>query len=176
MIPLLNWNLLEIIKCLAHIAGLSEKHALVKLSVITGFAQKFSAHFTKQNGLAEDTNYALWQARSYRRFLYSTEKRFFFYGKNALIAYIEFDHLKQIVSETALFSYGSKAILQPMKNEELKIQRARLDCVKNDKLNIIQLITSMSVDDEDAVRERELFPETPRNNRDFFENKRNISQ
>ena len=85
-----------------------------------------------------------------------------------MIAYIEFDHLKQIVSETALFSYGSKAILQPMKNEELKIQRARLDCVKNDKLNIIQLITSMSVDDEDAVRERELFPETPRNNRDFF--------
>ena len=119
-----------------------------------------------------------------------------------MIAYIEFDHLKQIVSETALFSYGSKTILQPMKNEELKIQlaisagltcqirelwshltktttrrrlsesivalKARLDCLKNDELNIIQLITSISVDDEDAVRKRELFPETPRNNPDIL--------
>ena len=119
-----------------------------------------------------------------------------------MIAYIEFDHLKQIVSETALFSYGLKAILQPMKNKELKIQlaisagltyqirelwshltktttrrrlsesivalKARLDCLKNDELNIIQLITSISVDDENAVCKRELFPETPRNNPDVY--------
>ena len=107
LMPLLHWNLLEILKCLAHIAGHFEKHAFVKLLLITGFALKFAAHFLKQSGLEKDTNYALWQARSYQRFLYSTEERFFFHGKNTLIAYIEFDNLKQIVSETAI-SYKMK--------------------------------------------------------------------
>ena len=112
------------LKCLAHIAGLLEKHAFVKLPLITGFTKKLAAHFSKPSGLAKDTNYALWQARSRRRFLYSTGERFFFNGQNALIAYLEFDNLEKIASETAPISNGSKAILQLMKDPELKIQLA----------------------------------------------------
>ena len=92
------------LKCLAHIAGLLEKHAFVKLPLITGFTKKLAAHFSKPSGLAKDTNYALWQARSRRRFLYSTGERFFFNGQNALIAYLEFDNLEKIASETAPIS------------------------------------------------------------------------
>ena len=109
------------LKCLAHIADLLEKHAFVKLSLITGFTKKLAAHFSKPSWLAKDTNNALRQARSNRRFLYSTGEQFFFHGQNALIAYLEFDNLKQIVSETAPSSNGSEAI---MKKEELKIQLA----------------------------------------------------
>ena len=84
-----------------------EKHAFVKLPLITGFTEKLAAHFSKPDELAKDTNYALWQARSHRRFLYSTGERFFFNGQNALIAYL-----------------WSKEIRQLMKNQELKIQLA----------------------------------------------------
>ena len=113
------------LKYLAHIAGLLEKHAFVKLPLITGFTKKIAAHFSKPSGLAKDTNHALWQARSRRKFLYSTGERFFFNeGQNALIAYLEFDNLRQIASETAPSSNGSKAILQLMKEPELKIQLA----------------------------------------------------
>ena len=110
------------LKCLAHIAGLLEKHAFVNLPLITGFTKKLAAHFSKPSGLAKDTNYALWQARSRRRFLYSTEERFFFNGQNALIAYLEFDNLEKIALETEPISNGSKAILQLMKDPELNIQ------------------------------------------------------
>ena len=112
------------LKCLAHIAGLLEKHAFVKLPLITGFTKKLAAHFSKPHGLAKDTNYALWQARSNRRFLYSTGERWFYNGTNALVAFLEFDNLEQLASETAASSNGSKEILQLMKNQELKIQLA----------------------------------------------------
>ena len=66
-------------KCWAHIAGL--------------FTKKLAANFSKPSGLANmHTNYALWQTRCYRIFLYSTGERFFFHGQNALIAYLEFDN------------------------------------------------------------------------------------
>ena len=45
-------------------------------------------------------------------------------GQNALIAYLEFDNLEKIASETAPISNGSKAILQLMKDPALKIQLA----------------------------------------------------
>ena len=44
------------------------------------------------------------------------------------------------------------------------VLKARLQRLKNDELNIIQLIESISVNDEEAVRERDLFLETHRNN------------
>ena len=75
------------------------------------------------SGLANmHANYALWQARSHRRFLYSTGERFFFNGQNALVAYLEYDNLERLASETAASSNGSKEILQLMKNQELKIR------------------------------------------------------
>ncbi len=80
--------------------------------------------FSKPSGLAKDTNHALWQARIHRKFLYSTGERFFFNGQNALVAYLEFANLERIASETAASSNGSKAILQLLKNPELKIQLA----------------------------------------------------
>ena len=46
--------------------------------------------------------------------------------------------------------------------------KARLERLKNDELNIIQLIESISVKDEDAVRGRDLFLETNRNNPDVL--------
>ena len=46
--------------------------------------------------------------------------------------------------------------------------KARLESLKNDELNIIQLIESISVNDEDAVRWRDLFLETNRNNPDVL--------
>ena len=48
------------------------------------------------------------------------------------------------------------------------VLKARLQCLKNDELNIIQLIESISVNDEEAVRERDLFLETHRNNLDVL--------
>ena len=47
-----------------------------------------------------------------------------FNGQNALIAYLEFDNLEKIASETARISTGSKAILHLMKDPELNIQLA----------------------------------------------------
>jgi len=46
--------------------------------------------------------------------------------------------------------------------------KARLERLKNDELNINQLIESISVNDEDAVRGRDLFLETNRNNPDVL--------
>ena len=191
------------LKCLAHIAGLLEKHAFVKLPLITGFTKKIAAHFSKPSGLAKDTNYALWQARSHRRFLYSTGERFFFHGQNALVAYLEFDNLKQIVSETEASSNGSKAILQLMKNQELKTQLAisagltcpirelwsnltktttrrglsdkigalktRIQRLETGELNINDLIESISVEDDDAMRGRDLFLEIHGENSDSLQ-------
>ena len=191
------------LKCLAHIAGLLEKHAFVKLPLITGFTKKIAAHFSKPSGLAKDTNYALWQARSHRRFLYSTGERFFFHGQNALVAYLEFDNLKQIVSETEASSNGSKAILQLMKNQELKTQLAisagltcpirelwsnltktttrrglsdkigalktRIQRLETGELKINDLIESISVEDDDAMRGRDLFLEIHGENSDSLQ-------
>ena len=46
--------------------------------------------------------------------------------------------------------------------------KARLERLKNDELNIIQLIEIISVNDEDAVRGCDLFLETNRNNPDVL--------
>ena len=46
--------------------------------------------------------------------------------------------------------------------------KARLERLKNDELNIIQLIESISVNDEDAVRGHDLFLGTIRNNPDVL--------
>ena len=188
------------LKCLAHIAGLLEKHAFVKLPLIMGFTTKVSKHFSKPSGLAKDTNYALWQARSRRKFLYSTGERFFYNGQNALVAYLEFDNLEQIASETAPSSNGSKAILQMMKDPELKIQlaisagltcpirelwsnltktttrrclsdkigelKARIQRLESGELEIIDMIKSISVGDENAVQGRNLFLESHGENPD----------
>ena len=110
-----------------------------------------------------------------------------------MIAYVKFNKSKPILSETAPSSYVSKAILQHTKNEDSKIQlaisagltclirelwsnltkttrrdlsgnivvlKARLQRLKNEELNINQLIDTFS----EAVRERDLFLETNRNN------------
>ena len=147
------------LKCLAHIAGLLEKHALVKLPLVTGFTKKLAAHFSKPHGLAKDTNYALWQARSHRRFLYSTGERFFFNGHNALIAYLEFNNLEQLTSETAASSNGSKEILNLMKNQQLKIQlaiSAGLTCpIRELWTNLTKTTTRRCLSDNiDALRTR----------------------
>ena len=65
-----------------------------------------------------------------------------------------------------LWSHLTKTTTRRRLSESIVALKARLDCLKNDELNIIQLITSISVDDENAVCKRKLFPETPRNNPD----------
>ena len=46
------------------------------------------------------------------------------------------------------------------------VLKARLQRLKNDELNIIQLIESISVNDEEAVREHDLFLDAARRVRD----------
>ena len=196
------------LKCLAHIAGLLERHAFAKLPLIIGLTKKLAAHFSKPHGLAKDSNYALWQARSHRRFLYSTGERFFFNGQNALVAYLEYDNLEKLVSETAASSNGSKEIFQLMKNQELKIQLAistgltcpirelwtnltktttrrglsdrigalktRIQRLESDELNIRDLIESISVEDKDAMRGRDLFLEVHKDNPDTLRRTKEI--
>ena len=120
-----------------------------------------------------------------------------------MVAYLEFDNLKQIVSETEASSNGSKAILQLMKNQELKTQLAisagltcpirelwsnltktttrrglsdkigalktRIQRLETGELKINDLIESISVQDDDAMRGRDLFLEIHGENSDSLQ-------
>ena len=108
------------LKCTVHQCGLLDKHSLSKLQLVTPFVKKVAAHFAPPSGLAQDNLYQLWKVKSNAKFLYSTGERFFFLSTNALIAYLEYDKLHQIVSENQAASNGAKEIFQLMKNPELK--------------------------------------------------------
>ena len=107
-------------KCTVHQCGLLDKHSLTKLPLITPFVKKVAAHFAPPSGLAQDNLYQLWKVKSKSKFLYSTGQRFFFIGNNALIAFLEYDKLYQIVEENQAASNGAKEIFQLMKNPKLK--------------------------------------------------------
>ena len=108
------------LKCTVHQCGLLDKHSLTKLPLITPFVKKVAAHFAPPSGLAQDNLYQLWKVKSKSKFLISTGQRFFFIGNNALIAFLEYDKLYQIVEENQAASNGAKEIFQLMKNPKLK--------------------------------------------------------
>ena len=67
-----------------------------------------------------------------------------------------------------LWSNLTKTTTRRDLSDNIVALKARLERLKNDELNIIQLIESISVNDEDAVRGRDLFLETNRNNPDVL--------
>ena len=130
------------LKCTVHQCGLLEKHSLNKLPLITPFVKKVAAHFAPPSGLAQDNLYQLWKVKSKTKFLYSTGQRFFFIGTNALLAFLEYDKLHQIVAENQAASNGAKEIFQLMKNPKLKEElslMAGLSCL------IRQLWTDLTI-------------------------------
>ena len=112
------------LKCTVHLCGLLETHSLNRLPLVKPFIKKVAAHFAPPSGLAQDNLFQLWQAKSKSKFLYACGSRFFFHGNNALIAFLEYDTLFQIVSASKGSSNGAKEIFQLMKNPKLKEELA----------------------------------------------------
>ena len=112
------------LKCTVHLCGLLETHSLNCLPLIGPFIKKVAAHFSPPSGLAQDNLYQLWQARTKSKFMYACGSRFFFIGNNALVAFLEYDTLLQIVTECKGSSNGAKEIHHLMKNPKLKEELA----------------------------------------------------
>ena len=113
-------NARKSLKCTVHQCGLLDKHSLTKLPLVTPFVKKVAAHFAPPSGLAKDNLYQLWKEKSNMKFLYATGERFFFVSNNALIAFLEYDKLEEIVKENKAASNGAKEIYQLMKNSKLR--------------------------------------------------------
>ena len=126
------------LRCLIHVANLSENIILRQLPLLLPFLRKVAPLLSKPKNATTDSLYNVWDGH---KIMYGHGSRFFVHGENAVACFSSYDKLIQLLSRYQQSSINAAQLLEMTKNPELYPQLAVMARLSSFVHNIWSMIT-----------------------------------